>query len=197
MAGGGWRPSLLCPGARRAAWRRGRRRGTRTLGFGGEAGRALQGGGWRSQGNEHPAGCSGNFLGDTKEVRDALRVPARCNPVYPFPGHSTHLTICATFNRAPWVRGYTRSSSPSEGWPGPCTPSLLHVVRMSPDPCDIAQPSPAGRLRGPGPPASKAVTGRGGASGAGLRVPLPSCGRLGEDQQADTLQAPALQKRGS
>lgn len=92
--------------------------------------------------------------------------------MYASPGHSTLLTICATLSRAPWVRGYTRSSSPSEGWLGPGAPPLLHVVRMSPDPCDIAGAQTGRRPTGPPrPQASKAGTGRGGASGAGRSGP--------------------------
>lgn len=158
----------------------GRREGTCTPGFGGEAGRAPQGGGWRREGAGDPAGCSGNFpgdTGDTKAVRGAPGVPARCSPVYASPGHSTLLTICATLSRAPWVRGYTRSSSPSEGWPGPGAPPLLHVVRMSPDPCDIAgaqtgRPPPGPRDLWP----VKLRRDGAGPQGRGARVPLPSCG---------------------
>lgn len=169
-----------CPGARRAAWGRGRKtRRNSYPGFrwGGELGpvgrqlekRGGQGSCWLFR------ELSMGHWGDIKRVSGAPRVRARCSPEYPSPGHSTLLTICATLSRAPWVRGYTGSSSPSEGWPGPSAPPLLHVVRTSPDPCDIARPSRGRTPRRPPDPGTsgpgKAGTGRGGASGAGRTDP--------------------------
>lgn len=99
------------------------------------------------------------------------------------------------------MRGYTGSSSPSECWPGPGAPPLLHVVRMSPDPCDIARPSPAGRLRGRGTSGGRSWDGagrglRGGAHGA-LAAAVAGPGEQRPAAASRSPAAPARQARGS
>lgn len=116
--------------------------------------------------------------------------PAPPRPLLPGPlgnpARARALTICATLSRAPWVRGYTGSSSPSEG-PAPglgAPPPLLHVVRTSPAPCDIARPCappPRPGSRGRSSRAGGWAGGRGGAALAGGGRGAP--GRAGDARQ--------------
>lgn len=177
MAGDNGRLSLPCPGARRVAWRRGRKtRWNSHPGFrwGSELGpvRAAAG---EARGARDPAGCSGNFLWDIEGIKRGARCsqgPGQVQPRVPVPRplhfsyHLCHFEQGALGERVHRVQQSLRGLA----WPrraaaaarGPDEPrSMRHRATQS---------RPAAS-EAPGPLAGKAGTGRGGASGAGPTDP--------------------------